>query len=81
MKAVVVTKYFLAFLVIFLLYSCQKGVRNANAVITGFDQRMCICCGGLMVSFDGEAQPYTGNFKLIENSNELGISYNEQFPI
>ena len=34
-----------------------------------------------MVNLDGEPQPYSGNFKLIDNSNELGIDYNEPFPI
>jgi hypothetical protein len=59
----------------------QAGFMN-NAVITGFDSRMCPCCGGLMINFIGETQPYKGEFYLITNDPpELGISNNSVFPI
>jgi hypothetical protein len=67
--------------------SCQKGIASEgiasdyNGIITGSDLRKCACCGGLMINFDGETQPYTGDFKLIENSSDLGISENDKFPI
>ena len=52
-----------------------------DAIITGSDMRMCVCCGGLMISFNGETRPYTGDFKLIENSTDLGITEKDTFPI
>ena len=62
--------------------SCKKEtLANYNVVITGFDLRMCACCGGLMINFDEETKPYNGDFKLIENSSDLGISENDNFPI
>ena len=53
----------------------------ANGIITGSDARMCICCGGLMITFDGETRPYAGDFRLIENSADLGITEKDTFPI
>lgn len=52
-----------------------------DAIITGYDARTCICCGGLMITFDGETRPYVGEFKLIENSSALGITAKDTFPI
>ena len=52
-----------------------------EGIITGYDGRFCMCCGGLMISFNGSLWPYSGDFKLIENSYETGISPNETFPI
>ena len=52
-----------------------------DAIITGSDVRACICCGGLMITFNGEARTYTGDFRLIENSGDIGISENDRFPI
>ena len=53
-----------------------------DGVITGFDARACPCCGGLMISFKGETQPYQGEFYLIQNNpSELGINNNSTFPI
>jgi hypothetical protein len=53
----------------------------SNAVITGYDIRMALCTGGLMINFNGETEPYQGDFKLIDNSSELGINYDDDFPI
>lgn len=54
-----------------------------DAIITGPDFRACICCGGLMITFNGETRPYTGDFRLIntDNSVDLGITNNDTFPI
>jgi hypothetical protein len=70
-------------IVLAILISCKKtGVPfTNNAVITGSDARMCPCCGGYMINFDGETRPYTGDFKLIENSSGIGISDRDAFPI
>jgi len=62
--------------------SCKKGrLDGYNAIITGFDLRMCACCGGLMINFDGETKAYNGDFKLIDNAVDLGISENDKFPV
>ncbi len=63
--------------------SCKKEKSFMNdGVITGFDTRTCPCCGGLMINFIGETQPYKGAFYLIQNnSSELGIDNNSAFPI
>jgi hypothetical protein len=63
--------------------SCKKTEATFmdDATITGPDLRTCPCCGGLMITFNGETRPYTGDFKLIENGTQLGIKDNEAFPI
>ena len=62
--------------------SCKREAPFMNdAIITGADQRYCICCGGLMINFNGETRPYTGDFKLISNGADLGITEKDTFPI
>ncbi len=62
--------------------TCQKEITpDYNAIITGFDSRKCVCCGGLMINFDGETKPYVGNFKLVDNFADLSISESDKFPI
>lgn len=34
-----------------------------------------------MITFDGETEPYKGDFKLIDNTSEMGIGFNGSFPI
>ena len=74
---------FTAIIVLFLLpISCKKERPYMNdAIITGADMRMCPCCGGLMITFNGESKPYTGDFKLVENGADLGITDKDTFPI
>ena len=52
-----------------------------EAIITGADMRACPCCGGYMISFNGETTPYAGDFKLIENGSEFGITEKDIFPL
>lgn len=52
-----------------------------DAIITGSDARMCVCCGGLMITFNGETKPYTGDFKLINNGAATGITEKDAFPV
>lgn len=66
----------------FVNNSCKKEAPYMNdAIITGSDLRTCICCGGLMITFNGEVRPYTGDFKLIDNGGDLGITEKDSFPI
>lgn len=52
-----------------------------DAIITGSDVRECICCGGLMITFNGETKPYTGDFRLISNNADIGITDKDTYPI
>ncbi|MGH2564537.1 MAG: hypothetical protein ACRDE5_08490 [Ginsengibacter sp.] len=67
--------------------SCQKEITHEvpymnEAIITGYDFRACVCCGGLMITFGGEPKPYTGDFRLISNSAaDIGIAQTDTFPI
>jgi hypothetical protein len=71
--------FFLAGSLLFILLSGTRSM--ADAILTGYDARSCACCGGLMVTFNGETQPYSGEFKLIKNTDAIGISSNARFPI
>ncbi|MEP7228717.1 MAG: hypothetical protein ABI691_00615 [Ginsengibacter sp.] len=78
--AIILTLFFLG------SNSCQKEITQEvpyinNAIITGYDVRACVCCGGLMITFDGELKPYTGAFRLISNSADIGIKQTDTFPI
>ncbi len=66
-----------------LTAACKKAEEPmSDAVITGYNQALCSCCGGLMINFNGETRPYTGDFKLIQNTDaELGISTRDTFPL
>jgi hypothetical protein len=69
-------------LFLFANSSCKKEAPYMNdGIITGSDVRTCICCGGLMITFNGETRPYTGDFKLIDNGADLGIKEKDTFPI
>ena len=67
--------------------SCQKQIMPQvsymnNAIITGYDLRACVCCGGLMITFDGTSKPYAGDFGLISNkAADIGITQADTFPI
>jgi hypothetical protein len=61
---------------------CKKSDKPlTSAVITGYDPRMCACCGGLILNFNGETSLFAKDFKLIENANDLGLAGNEHFPL
>lgn len=66
--------------------SCRKSAKDENvvhAVITGYDPRMCACCGGLMINFDGQTDPgFSTDYYLIKNDPaSLGITANTIFPV
>lgn len=62
--------------------ACKKDKEPTfDAVITGYDPRLCACCGELMINFKGETRPFIGDFKLIDNSVDLGIGSSEKFPV
>ena len=63
------------------LTGCSNNDLGRSAVITGYDPRYCACCGGLMINFENNAQSFTGDFYLIENSGDVGIPINTTFPV
>ena len=65
----------------FLNLSCEREGDMDKGIITGFDNRTCPCCGGLLINFKGETQSYVGEFYLIQNSSELGIGQDARFPM
>lgn len=83
-------KYIPFVLVFFLLalFSCKENDPNSDssymneAIITGYDMRMCACCGGFMLSFEKNASPYQGVFYLVSNMpTNSGIKDSTKFPI
>lgn len=73
---------FKMFILLFIISSCNKDdAKEHNAILTGWDATECACCGGLMVTFGEETKPYTGEYKLIQNSEELNITPEADFPI
>jgi hypothetical protein len=73
---------FILVLLFFAATSCKKEPPYMNdGIITGFDMRACVCCGGLMITFTGDKTPYAGDFKLIGNETDLGQEYKEKFPV
>ena len=66
-----------------VIFSCKKESSTVNlqeAIITGYDMRLCGCCGGLMFSFDGNEEAYKGDFKI---ASELPASFQipDTFPL
>lgn len=68
-----------------ILTDCNKTVEPrtfVDAIITGYDVRACVCCGGLMVNFNNDPIPYSGEFYLInELPDNTGIDTNTKFPL
>jgi len=81
-KKTFISVFIILALSLFLIASCKKEIPYMNdAIITGFDERACICCGGLMITFNGETRAYTGDFRLIENGGSIGITEKDRFPV
>lgn len=52
-----------------ILIDCQKSGNSDlinDVVITGYDARDCVCCGGLMINFENDPIPYSGEFYLVD---------------
>ena len=63
---------------------CKKSADThaTDAVITGYDYRKCSCCGGLMISFSNDPQPYHNSFYLIRHlPDNAGIGEQTTFPV
>lgn len=76
----------LVFVALMIAMSAMTGCKKDNgytpAVITGYDLRMCACCGGLMINFDNNPKPYSGpGYDVSNNPDSLGITSTTTFPI
>jgi len=53
-------------LAFFIVSGCKKSESPAtymnNAIITGYDLRLCACCGGLLINFNNDTINYNGTF-------------------
>jgi len=85
MKKSGIHAFLISSLVVLSIFSCKKSETPSpfmnDGIITGPDVRACVCCGGLMINFNGDALPYSGEFRLIENGKDLGITDKDKFPI
>lgn len=62
--------------------ACRKNKKElTSAIITGNDGRYCGCCGGLMITFTNDPQPYGAAFKLISNNVLSDLGNNVTFPV
>ncbi len=55
-----------------------------NAIITGFDARRCLCCGGFMVTFSDNPIPYEADYyqwRIAHNGPNFGVSHASNFPL
>ena len=79
------TKKGLVFSVIILILAinCAKDKdASYNAIIVGYDNRECVCCGGLMITFSDNPAPYASDYYIIDNlPPNSGISENSTFPL
>ena len=53
-----------------------------NAVITGYDLRMCACCSGLLINFNNDSLSFHGPYYDLDNTPaSMGIDSNTTFPL
>jgi hypothetical protein len=74
----------LNFVVITLIVaSCKKEKPfESNAELTGYDLRMCPCCGGLEIKIDNIANPSGSGIFLVDSlPKSFILGNNPQFPI
>ena len=65
-----------------ILPSCNEDGVLDLVIITGVDMRLCPCCGGFMINFNENGEPYEDVFKLAyELPEESGIDFESEFPI
>lgn len=74
--------FFLIALIAIVFTSCKKEETfMSNATITGFDLKMCPCCGGTKITIHNLANINNGTYYLIGRLPEGFSLGNYQFPI
>lgn len=72
----------LACILLLFFTNCKNGETFEIAIITGFDNRECSCCGGFMLNFNSNPTPYQGEFKLADSfPPNVKIDVTDDFPI
>ena len=70
---------------VLIIAGCVEQVENeymTDAVITGFDARECMCCGGLMINLNNNPKPYDDKFYQIDKMPDGFIfDGNTKFPV
>ena len=62
--------------------SCSEDCQLNLVILTGTDYRECACCGGFMIDFSNNPEPYAGEFRLTQElPANSGITYTSEFPI
>lgn len=76
---------FLLLLLLLLFQSCTEkypDIAWQDAIITGFDNRECACCGGLMITLTENPVPYEAPFYQWDKAeDEYKFVDDEGFPI
>ena len=79
--------YLIILIGIFALNSCKHDISSDNkgaveAVLLGYDNRNCDCCGGLMISFLPQPDLFPDQFKLIGNlPSNTGLNDSTVYPL
>lgn len=73
---------YLIILATLLAMSAASGCRKANtymtnAEVTGYDNRMCACCGGIWIKLDNDNSTYD----LSNTAASMGITDSTTFPL
>jgi hypothetical protein len=65
------------------LAACRKDSGNLqDAVITGYDLRMCACCGGFMINLGNDTTVYAGSMYLADTiPQSINLSRPWKFPM
>lgn len=69
----------------FSFLNCHKDTCDntfLNATLLHFDQRECVCCGGVFVHFDDPAlNNKDENYQWLQISTDFGIDEHTKFPV
>lgn len=61
--------------------ACKKEAEPATDAVVVYDPRLCPCCGGFVINFDGSTSFSAAGTKSIINNADVGISNNDKFPL
>ena len=67
------------FVLILAYYSCTKSDDDfTEATIKGYDLRLCVCCGGMLVSLDSKPDDV---YQWYQKSGNLNITEKNKYPL
>lgn len=82
----------LTFLILFIacLSACNQKTKattmennkTVDAIIIGFDARRCLHCGGYMVTFSNNPEPYKADhYQWRPKTEKFGVNHSSKFPL